>query len=182
VVLTTHLCVLCGFQNKRHLWLNTTLTDWFLQPTWSVYCAVRTESLYKTYTLGLQRVKAQKLLNATPIFNIKKFWALPTECINVFCMSIGTKSSTLSLTSALHWDGWSTPHPGRYPLYRRLGGHQRRSGLIRKISPLLGLDSRTVQPVPSRVNPALRCSIRCMKYFVEHREMFPTKATDSNVP
>jgi len=35
--------------------------------------------------------------------------------------------SILSLTSALHGDGWSTPHPGRftpgkgtrYPLYRR---------------------------------------------------------------
>jgi hypothetical protein len=97
-------------------------------------------------------------------------------------MSIGTKSSTLSLTSALDWGGWSTPHLGRYPLYRWLGGHHSRSGLIRKISSLLGLDSRTVQPVPSRANPALRCRQWYMKYFVTHTEMFPTKVTDSNVP
>jgi len=36
-------------------------------------------------------------------------------------MSIGTKSSTLSLTSALDWGGWSTPHPGRYPFVRETG-------------------------------------------------------------
>jgi hypothetical protein len=50
-------------------------------------------------------------------------------------------SSTLSLTSALDGGGWSTPHPSRitprkktrYPLYRRLGGPQGRSGRVRKI-------------------------------------------------
>ena len=47
-------------------------------------------------------------------------------------------SSTLSLTSALYGGGLSTPRPGRltkYPLYRRLGGPQGRSGEVRKISP-----------------------------------------------
>jgi hypothetical protein len=51
-------------------------------------------------------------------------------------------SSTLSLTSALDWRGWSTPRPSRftpgkesrYALYRRLGGPQGRSGQMRKIS------------------------------------------------
>ena len=64
-------------------------------------------------------------------------------------------SSTLPSTSALDVDGWSTPRPGRftpgketrYPLYRRLGGHQSRSGRVRKISPPAGFDPRTVQPV-----------------------------------
>ena len=37
----------------------------------------------------------------------------------------------------------------RYPLYRRLGGLQDRSGRVRKISPTPGFDPRTVQPVPS---------------------------------
>ena len=37
----------------------------------------------------------------------------------------------------------------RYPLYRRLGGPQGRSGQVRKISPPLGFDLRTVQPVAS---------------------------------
>ena len=56
------------------------------------------------------------------------------------------------------WGGWSTSRPGRftlgkenlYPLYRRLGGPQERSGRVRKISPPTGFDPRTVQPVVSR--------------------------------
>ena len=42
------------------------------------------------------------------------------------------------------------PGKTRYPLYRRLGGLQGRSGQLRKISPLPGFDPRTVQPVASR--------------------------------
>jgi len=38
----------------------------------------------------------------------------------------------------------------RYPLYRRLGGPQGRSGQMRKISLPPGFDSRTVQPLASR--------------------------------
>jgi hypothetical protein len=38
----------------------------------------------------------------------------------------------------------------RYPLYRRLGGPQGRSGQVRKISTPPGFDPRTVQPVASR--------------------------------
>ena len=53
---------------------------------------------------------------------------------------------------------WSTPRPDcftpwketQYPLYRRLGGPQIRSGRVRKISPLPGFDLRTVHPVASR--------------------------------
>ena len=63
-----------------------------------------------------------------------------------------------SLTLALDEGGWSTPRPDRftpgketrYPLYRRLGGPQGRSGQVRKISPQPGFDPRTVQPVASR--------------------------------
>ena len=55
--------------------------------------------------------------------------------------------------------GWvvnATPRPlyppgkTRYPLYRRLGGQQGRSGRVRKISPPPGFDPRTAQPVASR--------------------------------
>jgi hypothetical protein len=67
-------------------------------------------------------------------------------------------SSTLSLTLTLDEGGWSSSRPGRftpgketrYPLYRRLGGLQDRSGQVRKISPPPGFDPRTVQPVVSR--------------------------------
>jgi hypothetical protein len=66
-------------------------------------------------------------------------------------------SYTLSLTPAL--DGVGGPRhaqtalpPGmpRYPLYRRLGGPQGRSGRVRKISPPLGFDPRKAKPVASR--------------------------------
>ena len=42
--------------------------------------------------------------------------------------------------------------PGRtqYPLYRKLGEPQGRSGRVRKISPAPGFDPLTVQPVASR--------------------------------
>jgi hypothetical protein len=46
------------------------------------------------------------------------------------------------------------PGKTRYPLYRRLGGPQGRSGRVRKIAPPppppLGIDPRTVQPVASK--------------------------------
>ena len=63
-------------------------------------------------------------------------------------------NSTLPSTSAIDGGGWSTPLPGRftpgktrYPLYRRLGGPQGRSGRVRKISPPSAFDPRTVQSV-----------------------------------
>jgi hypothetical protein len=42
------------------------------------------------------------------------------------------------------------PGKTRYPLYKRLGGPQGRSGRMRKIPPLPEFDPRTVQPVASR--------------------------------
>ena len=42
------------------------------------------------------------------------------------------------------------PEKSRYPLYRKLGGPQGRSGRVRKISPPSGFDPRTVHPVASR--------------------------------
>jgi len=42
------------------------------------------------------------------------------------------------------------PVKTQYPLYRRLGGPQGRSGRMRKILPPRGFDPRTVQPVASR--------------------------------
>ena len=42
------------------------------------------------------------------------------------------------------------PEKTRYPLYRRLGGSQGRSGRMRKISSPPGFNPQTVQPVASR--------------------------------
>jgi hypothetical protein len=38
----------------------------------------------------------------------------------------------------------------RYPLYRRLGGHQGRSGRVRKKSLPMSFDPRTAQPIACR--------------------------------
>ena len=62
------------------------------------------------------------------------------------------------MTTALEEGEGSASRPGRslppgktrYPLYRRLGGIQGRSGQVRKISLLPGFDPRTVQPVANR--------------------------------
>jgi len=61
------------------------------------------------------------------------------------------------MTAALEGGEWSTARPGhtlppgktRYPLYRRLGGPQGRSGRAEKLVST-GIRSRTVQPVVSR--------------------------------
>jgi hypothetical protein len=66
-------------------------------------------------------------------------------------------TSTLSLTSALdgvgsqrHVPAVLSPGKNRYPLYRRLGGRQDRSGRVRKISSPSAFEPRTVQPVANR--------------------------------
>jgi len=43
----------------------------------------------------------------------------------------------------------------QYPLYRRLGGPQGRSGQVRKSRPPLGFDPRTVRPLASRYTDCL---------------------------
>jgi hypothetical protein len=74
------------------------------------------------------------------------FGVLPVSgCCNKLLTTIDSRS-TLSLDSALDGDGWLTQRSDRftlvtetrYPLCRRLGGSQGRSGLVRKMSPLPG--------------------------------------------
>jgi len=58
------------------------------------------------------------------------------------------------MTAALEGGEWSAPRPGltlppektRYPMYRRLGGPQGRSGRSENLAPT-GIRSRTLQPV-----------------------------------
>jgi hypothetical protein len=75
--------------------------------------------------------------------------------------------------------GSSMTHPScfnlgktRYPLYRKLGGPQSRSGQVRKISPPPGFDPRTVQPVAIRCTDyATRFTI-CMYVYIYHLYMY----------
>jgi hypothetical protein len=50
----------------------------------------------------------------------------------------------------LHAPATLPPGMTWYPLYRRLGRPQGRSGRVREISPSPGFDPRTLQPVASR--------------------------------
>ena len=73
-------------------------------------------------------------------------------------MDSRSNSSTFSLSSALDGVEWSTPSPGcftprkrtHFPLYRRLGWPQRRSGRVQKLSLLLGFDPQIVQHIACR--------------------------------
>ena len=73
------------------------------------------------------------------------------------------------MTAALEGGEWSAARPdrtlppgkNRYPLYRRLGGSQGRSGLAENLVPT-GIRSRTFQPVASRyTDQATRLRPRC---------------------
>jgi len=78
------------------------------------------------------------------------------------------------MTTVLEGGEWSASRPGsslplgktRYPLYRRLGGPQGRSGRVRKISPPPELDPRTVQPVASRYTDYATRPIYYKRYFI----------------
>jgi len=78
------------------------------------------------------------------------------------------------MTAALEGGEWSAAHlcrtltPGktRYPLYRRLGGPQDRSGRAEILVPT-GIRSRTVQPVDSRyTDKATRSTYVCMYVYI----------------
>jgi hypothetical protein len=70
------------------------------------------------------------------------------------------------------------PGNTRYPLYRRLGGPQGRSGQVRKISPPPGFHPRTVQPVASRytdyaTRPRYSRAVTLTKSGLRHTDFFP---------
>ena len=126
----------------------------------SVYCAVRTDSLYKAdYVSSLKGCEqSDNVQRNISIYcdNCKK--VLPIQATKALRAGRGI---TLPNLRPRHWRwGWgAAPRPGRflppgktrYPLYRRLGGLQGRSGRVRKISfPPPWFDPRTVQPVASR--------------------------------
>jgi len=82
------------------------------------------------------------------------------------------------MTAAIEGGEWSAARPGRtlppgktrYPLYRRLGGTQGRSGRAENLVPTW-IRSRTAQPVVSRYNDwAARSTLPCMLlgYFLNH--------------
>jgi len=76
---------------------------------------------------------------------------------NGICHTACEQCQDVPLTSALdgvddqrHAPAAFPPGNSRYPLYRRLGESQCRSGSVRKTSPKPGFDRRTVNPVAGR--------------------------------
>jgi hypothetical protein len=71
MILTLRLCVLYGFHKRQRLFPYTTLANWFciITEVESVYCAVRTESLYNTDTVkGLKTAKEVRTITELPSF------------------------------------------------------------------------------------------------------------------
>jgi hypothetical protein len=131
---------------------------------WRRYCSLVRSSHWQFYCVfapGLTSTKVAyfqwQLQSATlTTHETDGATVIPTSNLTgSFHPFIGHKSP---LNSALEGGEGSASRPGRtlppgktrYPLYRRLGGSQGRSGQVRKISPPPEFDPRTVQPVGSR--------------------------------
>jgi hypothetical protein len=98
-------------------------------------------------------------------FGVTGFATFTIQVVD-FTLSLATKAVRKSRNIALFWCYTSAleggkgsmsrsgrflpPAKTRYPLYRRLGGPQGRSGQVRKISPPPGFHPQTIQPVASR--------------------------------
>ena len=86
-------------------------------------------------------------------------------------------NSTRSLTSTLDGGEWLRPRPGRFNPEKRPGTHciggwvgpQGRSGRVWKISPPLGFDPRTVQPVAGRY---IDCAIPTNEKIIQLIKIF----------
>jgi hypothetical protein len=71
-----------------------------------------------------------------------------------------------------HAPAYLPPRKNQYPLYKSLGGPEGRSGRVRKFSPPLGFDPRTVQTLYSSLCSATTCSkvLACSTTFF-HRSV-----------
>jgi len=67
----------------------------------------------------------------------------------------------------------------QYPLYRRMGGPQGRSGHVRKISPPPGFDPRTVEPIASRYT--ILSHLQCLRYGYIHDVTFVAQFFKSDI-
>jgi len=76
-------------------------------------------------------------------------------------------SSTLSLTSMLDGDGWSTPRPGRFTPWERPGTHLAGGWVGLRA----GLDGRKISPI---VQSLYRLSYRANSYSILATQKFPT--------
>jgi len=92
-----------------------------------------------------------------------------SRCINLLFLDHGTRRGE---GSASRLGRSLPPEKNRYPLYRRLGGPQSRSGLVRKISSQPVFDARTFQPLYSHctewaTRPTARTVITLIFIFME---------------
>ena len=97
-------------------------------------------------------------LLTTHLLLVPRSWKSRAITLTIFWATTGPVTGALQLYLLTRWK-WifkdtSRPlyPPGktRYPLYRKLGGTQGRSGRVRKISPTPGLNPRTFQLIVSR--------------------------------
>jgi len=103
-------------------------------------------------------------------------------------------SSALSLTSVLYGVGGQNHFPATlspvkilHPSYRRLDGLQGRSGRLRNIFSLPGIDHRTVQPVSSLIyrrdyGTLVLTSLLPVEYHRFNNCFWPTAVTSRHLP
>jgi hypothetical protein len=72
------------------------------------------------------------------------------EGLQVYSFTVRSNAALDGVGGQRHFLATLPQGKTRYPLYRRLGGSQGRSGWVRKISPPPEFNPRTVQPVASR--------------------------------
>jgi hypothetical protein len=92
----------------------------------------------------------------------------------------------MGMDGQLHAPAALSPGKTRYPLYRRLGGPQGRSGRVRKISPPPGFDPRNFQPLASRytdcaIPSAIFCIIGLCQKLITWAASHKCKENDENV-
>ena len=136
------------------------------QPTLNIYTGFIPSQLMTKHLWLLLQFIVLLIMDAKGVRNMQSILAVVNKhntarvasCWFTIYYIILYYSSTLFFASALEGVEGSASHPGRtlppgrtrYPLYRRLGGPQGRSGQVMKISSPPGFDPRTVQPVGSR--------------------------------
>ena len=142
---------------------------WHLQLSWYRWLRFRRRvmSLVNSYILQEKTVRSLEKevtvsseMSAATVFKVK----IKVTLIQALRLCTGRTAHRESRGIALPFNdhgtrrGWGvsvtprplfTPGKTRYPLYRRLGRPQGRSGQVQKISPATGFDPQTVKPVAS---------------------------------
>jgi hypothetical protein len=139
------------------------MKDWELNSGFASKCAssrhfLNMSNMFALYSFFSHFLQATKAL---------------TESRGIALLCFQTTALEEGEESAARFGRLLPPGNTRYPLNRRLGGTQGRSGQVRKISPPPGFNPRTFQSVTSRytgwVTPLTLFTVPTLKQYIEIR-------------